>query len=458
MLPVRRMDSFNKAVSIFVVYLLDRLGYSQEMIEERRKCYQREEAVLGSTIVAKTVVGSKGEGLTSFSDSDLDKLSILNGVLCCEKERFQNYRDLPEYHYIFTVNTELASPGYALLFPSRHHSKRDEFFERCVVQFQRRNPVLSSSLFWKSLSALSDDVIKCVYPEGRVEGRAGPAVPVSFVDTKTDLVYSLPCECPTILHEWLIRQRPHDWPSWEVRVDVVSLGANLCPVGCKQDEFHNVEWRFCFNLGEMKLVKSWNESQTKLYVILKMLLKEHLKPENTEITSYTVKNIVFWLCEMYPQSRFTPDSLLQWLRKALQMLRQSIHLNMLPYYMIPSRNLLKGLDADTKKRLTTRISKILQDPLFVFQFKKIQVGTALFENGFLDVSGFRRDMAERLLLDECCICQRLQRMCENEHPVVIARLLEKLDVVREYRLATVTDFLRLGVEAVGNDKSLVKLL
>lgn len=452
------MDNFNRAVSIFVVYLLDRVGYSQKMIEERRKCYQREEAVLGSTVVAKTVVGSKGEGLTSFSDSDWDKMGIFKGVLCCEKERFQNYRDVPEYHCIFTLNTELVSPGYALLFPSRDYSKRDEFFERCLVQFQGRNPVLSSSLFWKSLSALSDDVIKCDYSEGRIEGRAGPSVPVSFGDTKTDLVHSLSCECPAILHEWLIRKRPHDWPSWEVRVDVVSLGANLCPVGCKEDEFHNVEWRFCFNLGEMRLVQSWNEPQTKLYVVLKMLLKEHLEPENKEITSYTVKNIVFWLCEMYPQSRFTPDSLLHWLRKALQMLRQSIHLNVLPYYMIPSRNLLKGLNADTKQRLTTRISRILQDPLFVFHSKRIQKGTTLFENGSLDVSGFKRDMAERLLLDECCIIQRLQHMCENEHPVVIARLLEKLDVVSEHRLATVTDFLTLMLEAVGNDKSLVQWL
>lgn len=130
-----------------------------------------------------------------------------------------------------------------------------------------------------------------------------------------------------------------------------------------------------------------------------MCLKEILKPSNKEIKSYVMKNVVFWLCEMFPQSRFTSDLLMYWIQKALLMLKRSIELNFLPYYMIPNRNLLKQIKPDRKQVLIEKISEIVRDPNLVLQCRKIRVGMALFEKQLLDDWQSNRDLNETLLLE-----------------------------------------------------------
>lgn len=57
------------------------------------------------------------------------------------------------------------------------------------------------------------------------------------------------------------------------------------------------------------------------------------------VTSFMMKNIVFWLAEKNPQSQFRPKPLMFWIRKALEELKAAAIQGHLPYYMIPERNL-----------------------------------------------------------------------------------------------------------------------
>lgn len=138
-----------------------------------------------------------------------------------------------------------------------------------------------------------------------------------------------------------------------------------------------------------------------------MMLKDLLKPQNKELTSYIMTNVVFWVFEIYPQSKFTLDSLIYWIRKALSMLKWSIAVNCLPYYMIPGRNLLRPLTEDRKQYLLHRISDLIQNPQAVFQCKKIHFGMTLYDMTLLSAWQNDQDEREETHLQFCLICNSL---------------------------------------------------
>ncbi|KAH3850412.1 hypothetical protein DPMN_092823 [Dreissena polymorpha] len=148
-------------------------------------------------------------------------------------------------------------------------------------------------------------------------------------------------------------------------------------------------------MGETELVNNLSGTQAKLYVILKMIVKELLKPKNKEITSFVMKNTIFWQAESNPLAMFQERNLIYWLHDALGTLRTVISSTQMPYYMIPERNLMAdcGLqDAQQQNwvavitdmmeegpRVILRLSKIRQavichkEPLFWFSRRRIEV-------------------------------------------------------------------------------------
>ncbi|KAH3875676.1 hypothetical protein DPMN_038950 [Dreissena polymorpha] len=114
----------------------------------------------------------------------------------------------------------------------------------------------------------------------------------------TDIVCALRYYCPNILSKWTTRLR--HWPPTEAVQKVISLGACLTPVGFKGSEYQHVEWRVCFNAGEIELVNNLNDTQNKLYVLLKMVKNDILNPRKKEVSSYTLKNIVLRIAENNP--------------------------------------------------------------------------------------------------------------------------------------------------------------
>ncbi|KAH3733859.1 hypothetical protein DPMN_040296 [Dreissena polymorpha] len=85
-----------------------------------------------------------------------------------------------------------------------------------------------------------------------------------------------------------------------------------------------MEWGIFFNTGEAELVQNLNGTQAKVYVVLKMIIREILKPTKKEITSYVLKNIISWKAENIPQTKFPAQSLLHWVHDGLRELRMAI--------------------------------------------------------------------------------------------------------------------------------------
>ncbi|KAH3865728.1 hypothetical protein DPMN_028771 [Dreissena polymorpha] len=253
--------------------------------------------------------------------------------------------------------------------------------------------LLSSELYvnnWSNVDLTEGEVL---------HERAGPSIPSTVGGIyHMDCVHALRYNCPNILSKWAAR--PRHWPPPEVVQRVVALGAVLTPVGFKGSEYQHVEWRVCFNAGEMELISNLNDTQTKLYVLLKMIKNDVLHPRKKEVSSYTLKNIVLWMAENNSQASFHKKSILQWLHEALNALRVALITLELPYYMIPERNLMatSGLDVEQQRTWISTITDMLHEgPRVILRLPKIRQCIVAHPEPFRWYSG-RRIELELLML------------------------------------------------------------
>ncbi|KAH3710751.1 uncharacterized protein LOC127857328 [Dreissena polymorpha] len=333
------------------------LGYGPEIRQARRDShreYDRLRTACGPGVATVITTGSKAEGLSNFFESDMDVLIVEEGVMCLED--VVNSDTLPRETTVFTLNTSLCYHGHSRLYLlERGGTIKYHVVHVALCNDENGNVLLSSASyfdFYNKMGLHQDEV--------RHE-RAGPSRPSSFGPLDNDLVFSLRCHCPGILLKWA--QRSRYWPPPDVVHKVVKMGAFMTPVGFKGSEYQHVEWRICFNTGENELVSSLNNTLVYVYIILKMVVKDVLKPVKKEITSYTVKNIVFWLAENNSQARFDNSSLLYWLREGLEQLKTAILKIHLPYYMIPERNLMAacGLNEEQKQTWIQIINDMMNE-------------------------------------------------------------------------------------------------
>ncbi|KAH3875360.1 uncharacterized protein LOC127869394 [Dreissena polymorpha] len=369
--------------------------YGPEIIQARRDAYRE----LGKLLTARArgtgtviITGSKGEGLSSYLESDVDVLIVHNTVICLEDD----------------VNSS-AFPGEITVLRSLsrkiYHGHCRLLLERCGNPIIKQvsdafcddgygRELLSSDLFVNNCS-------NEVWPEGTVQHeRAGPSIPSTVLGhMHRDLVHALPYYCPSILSKWAAR--PRHWPPPEAVQRIVSLGAVLTPIGFKGSEYQHVEWRVCFNAGEIELISNLNDTQTKLYVLLKMIKNDVLHPRKKEVSSYTLKNIVLWMAENNPQASFHKKSILQWLHEALDALRVALITLELPYYMIPERNLMatSGLDEEQQRTWISTITDMLNEgPKMILRLPKIRKAIIAHPEPLRWYSGWRIELELLLLM------------------------------------------------------------
>ncbi|KAH3705620.1 hypothetical protein DPMN_080697 [Dreissena polymorpha] len=356
---------------------MTRLGYGEEMRRWRVARY-REYDRLKNADLSYTLItaGSKAEGLTCFLESDRDCLLLLKNVICLEAG-INLYR-IPDDLQVYRMDTHVY-PGHCRLLLERLTSRCLKIIHNALCDNGNRDVLLSSSLLLDELSSLSAYAGQLLTAyTGQHEVVQHKCVGPSLLETilgsfHTDNVLALRCLCPSVLHRWAAR--PRHWPSPVKVQKVVTLGAILTTVGFKGSEFKHMEWRINFNNGEAELVNNLNDTQAKVYVILKMIIKDIIKPTNKEITSYILKNIVLWQAERNPQTRFSAYSLLHWLHDGLRELRTAIAKKHMPYYMIPERNLMEtcGINNKLHRKWVADITDMLEEgPRVILRLEKIR--------------------------------------------------------------------------------------
>ncbi|KAH3798407.1 hypothetical protein DPMN_152006 [Dreissena polymorpha] len=389
---------------------MTRLGYGEEIRRWRvaKYCeFDRHANARLSSITLKTA-GSKAEGLTCLLESDRDFLLTLNGVICVETGI--NLNTIPDDISVFWMDDTGVYPGHCILLLKRPARLLNAIINAlCEIGYGEL--LLSSVLFIDECSRLINKhrlgALGAVLHE-----RAGPALPETLRGLfKFDMVYSIRCQCPSILHRWAVR--PRHWPQSVIVQKVVSLGAYVTPTGFKESENKHIEWRICFNSGETELLNNLNDTQAKVYILLKWILKEIIKPTNKEITSYVLKNIILWQAENTPQTEFHSRSLLHWLHDGLRGLRAAIEKKQLNYYMIPERNLMEacGLDDALKRQWIIDITEMIEmGPNVILRLEKIRKAIVASPEPMLWFSKTRIEL-EMLYLEEM---NRVAK-CENEN-------------------------------------------
>ncbi|XP_052264146.1 uncharacterized protein LOC127867143 [Dreissena polymorpha] len=375
--------------SVETCTILSWLGYGQEIIQARRDAYRENGKLWTAWACGEATIiitGSKGEGLSSFLESDLDQMVVDNRVFCLEDD--VNISAFPGEITVLRSFSRMSYHGHCRLLLERRGTTifrhvRDAF---CDDGYGRE--FLSSDLYVNNWSKEDS-------PEGMVQHeRAGPSIPSTVLGLlHSDKVHAFHYYCPNILSKWAAR--PRHWPPPEVVQQVVSLGAVLTPVGFKGSEHQHVEWRVCFNAGEIELISNLNDTQTKLYVLLKMIKNDVLHARKKEVSSYTMKNIVLWMAENNPQASFHTKSILQWLHEALDALRVALITLELPYYMIPERNLMatSGLDEEQQRTWISTITDMLHEgPRVILRLPKIRQCIVAHPEPFRWYSGRRIEL------------------------------------------------------------------
>lgn len=378
---------------------MDKLGYSQKMVKLRRIMQEKKDESFNRETEGNTQVtaGSKGEGYSCYYENDEDILFIDKYRVCVLPCGIYNY---PCTITVFTMHGDNCPPGYFRIMFSRKGSQKN-----CIDDFEVLCESKEGYVFIKERSYIQ--AISRMYLGDTGRGIStgtitGPSVPGERVLYKEDRVWAFRClDQKDILREWIGRKRHYGWPPRELIKEISELEAQLVPVGCKGSEHKDLEWRVCFVPSELKLLKSFNETQYKLYIFLKFVKSSAFRPICEDL-SYIFKNLVFWLVEENSKELFVPQNLLMLTVMALTLLHGYIEKNHLRYYMIPDRNLLAGRIM-TEER--SAVLKQLEHLICLGPTKNLvmecnRVGNAMFSTKMdeLEMTSAKREKLEILSL------------------------------------------------------------
>ncbi|KAH3784002.1 hypothetical protein DPMN_161952 [Dreissena polymorpha] len=365
------------------------IGYGSDIRKERIDWYRKvgiRFTAVGFGTFSNLIVGSKAEGLTRFYESDFDVICLLNHLICIENDN--DASGIDKSITLLIIETDDRCPGYCRLVQKTSDTYYALSLSRAFLKDETGRLFLSSDAFLKLTGGWLFSL-----PGLKHFPRAGPSLPTFRTNLHCDRVIALRCHFPSILNRWA--KRPRHWPPPDVVQKVVSLEAFAAPVGFKESKSNHLQWRICFNRAETELIINLNDAQTKLYVLLKMVVKDILKPRRKEITSYTAKNIVLWLAEKNQQPLFHDKSLLHWLHKGLEELRTAIATKNLAYFMIPERNLMSASGLENKQQrlwVDTLTAMMDEGPMVILRFQKIRQAILSYPEPLLWYSKIRTEL------------------------------------------------------------------
>ena len=404
---------------------LDNLGYSQEMIKYRRDINKTMDEIYNKKSFPERNIttGGKAEGTSLYFESDIDRLYEVKGVTCVEAGQ-----SCPA-GTVFHLERSGCAPGYTKLKLVRTYGFRA--IKSYLLTHNDDIYVANTYCPWDQNAIFVDINGVKIYKKDK----RGPSLPFGNDIVKYDFVFGFQCFYTDLIEKWIKRPRKYHWPD-QILIDRVSvLEGHVVPVANKGSKNLLTEWRICYTRAELLLLESLTEVQIKLYIILKLLAKSVLKPVCSEMSSYIMKNIVFWMVETNPPESFEQSYLIDRLTDALMILKQSLSSNNLRSYMIEDRNLFEGRISDTEKdRLLDVLDVLIREKDDVLlRCNKLRTGLTKMKEcleGFVR-EGKKRDEIEKLILKTNVMFKEIQSPFQEEEDIH-SRLL-KNDVYKKYK-------------------------
>jgi hypothetical protein len=187
-----------------------------------------------------------------------------------------------------------------------------------------------------------------------------------------DFVSAIRClEWPAAVAEaWLGRNSRSGWPPRKIKERLIGEGCLLVLKAHGTSEWPALEMRISFTRAERILASLMSDLQRQCCVLMKLLVKRSLQPENV-ITSYHLKTVLFWACERFPASLWEEDdaSLAKCFLALLDALYDYLNDGYLPHYFFQDNNLFASIPVSTLQSIAGQVRWIREHVLdSVFNF------------------------------------------------------------------------------------------
>ncbi|XP_071177818.1 uncharacterized protein [Mytilus edulis] len=304
-------------------------------------------------------VGSLAEGLTIVAHQQMEQSysSDSDIILMFRLNIYENYKEwraviashpkLPQYLH----QPDVKCPGYAHLVVSERLNSTEHIYRAnntMLVQLLKYDPFFSENFNIHGPALKSDkDLQPLLEKKGyqaqyiNLKDHEQTHVGESEIKSK-DYVYCIRGEqWPVEASEYKTRRRIFNWPTKQLFNEIIESGYFLAAVGSKEskNKEKEVQWRVSFNKAEQLIIESFNETQIHCLMILKNIKNKLLpKAVGKNITSYTMKTVMFWCLEETRDIIWKPSNLMGCVLHCISTLKQFLEKVFLPNYFIRKRN------------------------------------------------------------------------------------------------------------------------
>ncbi|XP_052251592.1 uncharacterized protein LOC127858456 isoform X1 [Dreissena polymorpha] len=357
------------ALSIRMSEALDDSGAGKHTIMERRRTFMWRESMEMILYQANGInnecfhFGSQSEGTTTPGlNSDIDFL-----ISCNKVNTMAVWGDWEAgmWNLLMLQEEDINPPQQYLLQYFRKYTPEpetlllhDQYVMKDTVQ------VLLSSERWKQ------DIEFHHKDHGEVHvTKCGPSV--SCIPN-WDVVFAIPvCKPLPEIQHWIDRCRGRHWPPVQLLEAAQVAPCFLVPAGHPDSDYKREEWRVSPNLIERMLMFSFNMTQIRCYIVLKLIKKSlFAKIVGDSLTSFHCKTIMFYCIERTQPSLWFEHNLMFLLRFCLHVLKKCLQMGRLPHYIIEGVNLFDGKLSKVKQRrllvyIDSMIRSNLQDVFYI---------------------------------------------------------------------------------------------
>ncbi|EAT38646.1 AAEL009477-PB [Aedes aegypti] len=195
-----------------------------------------------------------------------------------------------------------------------------------------------------------------------------------------EIVPAVVCPWPREASEWIQRKREvkvnpltkqkFQWPTAPMIQKVKSFGCHVIPTGYAPkvgtNRHRQLEWKIVFPEAERYLESCLTNTQVKIYMLTKLLLKTFVDPALvTNMNMFGNEHLrahLFWQCESN-YAAWPEDYIGEALLRFLNGLLDRIKTHKLPDYFLPSRNLFENIPERVLVELHKRIFRITENPV-----------------------------------------------------------------------------------------------
>lgn len=237
--------------------------------------------------------------------------------------------------------------GYVkLLVTDKGHKMLEENKNR-FLNYIDKDGFLRNDAFRDGIPQQSDPNTQVIYSRV-LEGKyvsAGPAISNlsnAHEGFTYDFVHTFRCySWPRVAHRFSKRPRDANWPSKELIQEMMAAGCAVVPVGYYTSSEQHLEWRLSFNFSERMLSTAFTHNQRMCYCIVKLLLKTTLS-QDAVLSSYMVKNMMYWFCEeQYGDGEWENEHLGARIVQLLEYICTALEHHNIPHYFLPFNNLIQ---------------------------------------------------------------------------------------------------------------------